>query len=298
MDTLVSGAGAGGLNQRLFFTRLQSSIDSVYFTDLDLLFGTVFGFPRTTDEFYNLDPTDSELTSEEWEEVQAKDTKYRGRILKFLEAINAGPTVLGFQLLSEAVFGVTADVYEVFRYLNGGITDIIGRTNTIYEFVVTPHRTDCSPSELRLFLHIADKLKPSGMMCTVNQNGLETASPAECQAQADSTYFELQKVVTGSLSWPLPYDPTIGQWVESGVEHDMPHLVFQSSQETQFDQLGNVKDALSSSSHQGSYLDKEATLFPLLNDAAFATANHDPVSALPESVRFTLAGTWTEVSEG
>lgn len=285
-DTLSGEVGSGSVNKRLFFARLNSYLGSMYFTDLDYIFGVIFGFPRVTSEQYDLDPYTTELTKEQRDEIDSKDARYKGRIMKFLQAINAGPTVLGFRLLSEAVFDSDADIYEIFHYLDGELAGSLGRTNTRSEIVVTPHRTTIDMSEYRLYLHLSDRLKPAGLMVTVNTNGLAVDVEIQRGVSADSRYFEVQKYVTGSLNWPHPYRPGDGLWVEQGVEHEVPKIVFSNTQEETFDQLRYVSSVRSSSNHRGRWSTEEELAFPVLKETK--STSEDPIeaiSALPELER-------------
>lgn len=67
------------------------------------------------------------------------------------------------------------------------------------EVVIRPHKDVISPSELRLLRDMLDKIVPVDTIVTVNASGLAVATPVPVQAAAaDSSYFEVQRMVTAT----------------------------------------------------------------------------------------------------
>ncbi len=118
LDAFCLDAGAGNDKKALFVSRLQASIDSTYFQDLDQFYFGVLGFPRHLSESYDYNPYSNALTTEQWIEVQIKDAKYRSRCLDLMAALNHGSSPFGARMACKAVLGVDCDIFELWKYLD------------------------------------------------------------------------------------------------------------------------------------------------------------------------------------
>lgn len=118
LDALCRDAGAGNNKKALFVSRLQSSLDSTYFQDLDSFYFGVLGFPRHLSESYTYDPYHNALTSTQWIEVIVKDAKYRARCLDLMSALDHGGSPFGMRQACKAVLGVDCDVFELWKYID------------------------------------------------------------------------------------------------------------------------------------------------------------------------------------
>lgn len=118
LDALCRDAGAGNNKKALFISRLQTSLDSTYFQDLDSFYFGVLGFPRHLSESYDFNPYSNALTAEQWIEVIIKDAKYRARCLDLMSALNHGGSPFGIRMACKAVLGVDCDVFELWKYID------------------------------------------------------------------------------------------------------------------------------------------------------------------------------------
>ncbi len=118
LDALCRDAGAGNNKKALFVSRLQSSLDSTYFQDLDSFYFGVLGFPRHLSESYDFNPFGNALTADQWIEVLIKDAKYRSRCLDLMSALDHGGSPFGFRMACKAVLGVDCDIFELWKYLD------------------------------------------------------------------------------------------------------------------------------------------------------------------------------------
>lgn len=118
LDALCRDAGAGNNKKALFIARLQASLDSTYFQDLDSFYFGVLGFPRHLSESYSYNPYGNALTVAQWIEVWIKDAKYRARCLDLMSALNHGGSPFGFRMACKAVLGVDCDIFELWKYLD------------------------------------------------------------------------------------------------------------------------------------------------------------------------------------
>lgn len=118
LDALCGDSGAGNNKKSLFISRLQSSLDSTYFQDLDQFYFGVLGFPRHLSESYDFNPYSNALTTQQWIEIQLKDAKYRSRCLDLMAAFNHGASPFGIRMGCKSVLGVDCDVFEIWKYLD------------------------------------------------------------------------------------------------------------------------------------------------------------------------------------
>lgn len=199
-DAICGDAGAGALKKQVFMARLSGALESIYFSDLDYIFGSVKFMSRTSSEAYTFDPSSDMLTADQWDEVAVKDAWYRARIKDFFTACSLGGTPDGIRMACLAATSVDCDIYEVWRYHhNFGLGENLGRApyTADNEFVVKPHKSSVSPREERLFYQMLDKIRPFDSIATIDVNGLSVSTPVTARATtADSTYFEVQKVIT------------------------------------------------------------------------------------------------------
>lgn len=242
VDALCGTVGAGQLVNEIFLARMAGALETIYFNDLDYIFGRVSFLARSPAESYPYDPQVDMLTSDQWDEVRIKDAWYRERIRYFFTACTMGGTPEGVRMTVQAAVATDADVFEVWRYRdNFGLTEDLGRTPTteswaavnlatgaqqVYatqgaaaavvaaqtpgtwgvqkiearnEVVVKPHKSALLPVELRLLRDMLDKVVPIDTVITVDVNGLAVMTPIPVSAAtADSTYFEIQRMVTAT----------------------------------------------------------------------------------------------------
>lgn len=202
VDALAGTTGAGALVNEIFLARLGGGLQTIYFNELDYIFGKVNFLSRSPAESYPYDPSADLLTSDQWDEVRVKDAWYRARITEFFVAATKGGTPDGIRGAVNAAVATDCDIYEVWRYAdNFGILGSLGRSPSTArnEFVVRPHKSTLIPEELRLLRDMIGKIAPLDTIVTVNTTGLAVFAPIPvAAATADSTYYEVQKMVTAT----------------------------------------------------------------------------------------------------
>jgi hypothetical protein len=239
IDALCGDAGAGSLKKEVFLQRLSSSLDSIYGSDLDYIFGNVRFLSRASSEAYTYNPMSASLTSEEWDEVYAKDAQYRSRVREYFTACGLAGTADGIRHAVHAAISSDCQVMESWRYIdNFGISSPLGRSDgssyaatelstghqMFYttkaeadafvvgktgwrvqqvrprsEVTIVPHKTDLTPRENRLLLDMLAKINTVDTVVTINPNGLSVHAPVRVRAiAADSTYYQVEKMVTGT----------------------------------------------------------------------------------------------------
>lgn len=202
MDALCGDAGAGSLKKEIFIQRLSGAISGIYGSDLDYVFGNASFLSRAPSESYPYDTMTQMLTSDQWDEVQTKDAWYRARITEYFRACSAGGTVEGIRLAVHAACSVDCEVMENFRYIdNFGLGSNVGRApvSARNEVTIRPHKAALDPKERRLLRDMLDKITPQDTIATISEQGLSVSTPVPVRGiVADSVYYEVQKVVTGT----------------------------------------------------------------------------------------------------
>lgn len=276
VDAICGDSGAGDLKKQSMLNRLAQSIEHIYFSDLDYVFGGMGFLGRHESESYPYDPANDMLTSAQWDEVRVKDAWYRARVRDFFVAASKGGTPEGIRLTTLAATSVDCDIYEVWRYMdNFGLTGSLGRApvSTRSEFVVTPHKTSLGNKEFRLLRQMLDRICPLDTIVTVNLNGLAVNTPIAIKAAAaDSSYFEVQKDVTGTpilADLPAPELLAIDlrpseQWLLSGNKETAPYAAFNITQEYGYYYLasGGARSPIDSVEY-GTFRDGELKSEPL-----------------------------------
>lgn len=243
VDAICGDGGAGSLKKGAFVSRLGLALESIYFSDLDYIFGNMSFLSRYQSESYTYDPNNDMLTSEQWDEVRIKDAWFRARIKDFFIAVGMGGTPDGLRMAVVAALSVEADLFEVWRYMDSfGLTANLGRAPvpTRAEVVVKPHKTSITRKEYRLLRDMIGRVAPEDTVVTINTGGLAVATPIGVQSvAADSSYYEVQKVVTATpilADLPAPellaidLKPT-EQWMFSKSPELAPYSAFNITQE-------------------------------------------------------------------
>jgi hypothetical protein len=244
VDALCGTTGAGSLVNEIFLARANQALDTIYFNELDFIFGRIHFLSRSPAESYPYTPMVDILTAKQWKEVQQKDTWYRERIREFFIACSLGGTPEGIRRCVHAAIGVDCDIYEVWRHKDSlGMGDYLGRSpvSSRSEVVITPHdKKELKPQETRLLRDMLAKIMPVETVVTIDLNGLSRSVPVKvAAATADSTYYEVQKMITPTpvmeqLPPPelLPIDLlSTEQWMYSKDPTLAPYAAFNMTSE-------------------------------------------------------------------
>lgn len=250
VDALCGTTGAGALVNEIFLARAAGALETIYFNELDFIFGRINFLSRSPAETYVYNPMVDLLTSKQWKEVQQKDEWYRSRIRDFFVACSKGGTPEGIRHAVHAAVGSDCDIYELWRYIDnlGMSEDYLGRSDTRSEIVVRPHKGELSQAEIRLLRDMLEKILPMETVVTISEDGLSTSVPIPvAAASADSTYYEVQKMITPTpmmdeLPPPelLPIDLlTTEQWMYSKDPTLAPYAAFNITSEHGYHYLVN-----------------------------------------------------------
>jgi hypothetical protein len=201
VDAICGTTGAGALLNEAFLARLSGAMETIYFNDLDYIFGKIQFLSRSPAESYPYNPMKEMLTSSQWNEVKVKDTWYRERIRCFFIGASLGGTPEGVKMVVQAALGVDCTILESWRYIdNFGLTTYLGRSNSRNEVTIRPKgKAYLLPEEFRLVRDMLDKICPIDTIVTININGLSNLTPVPISAAtSNSTYYEVVKSITAS----------------------------------------------------------------------------------------------------
>jgi hypothetical protein len=145
MYALLGPAGIGWLRKNYLEARLKLEDFGLETFDLDRFYGDPLRFGRVLEEIYDVDPGGL-IPRDKWEEIRAKDAKYRNRAIDFVNGARAGNTSLGMHLVARSGLGHEVEIIENYRYLYDQLTDDpigvpdYGFTNSLREFTIVPRR--------------------------------------------------------------------------------------------------------------------------------------------------------------
>jgi len=243
VDALCGSSGAGALVNQSLLARLSAAIDTMYFNELDYIFGKLSFLARSPSESYGYNPSSDMLTSDQWDEVRVKDAAFRARITGFFKACSLGSTPLGVSACVNAALSVEANIYEVWRYLDSwGLTAFLGRESSRNEIVVQPLKDSLAPAELRLIRDMLMRVISVDTIVTIDTDGLSVATPVPIAAAgSDSTYYQVEQTVISTpvldkLPSPelLPVNLSSSeQWMfNDGTPTKAPYAAFNMTQES------------------------------------------------------------------
>lgn len=145
MYALLGPAGIGWLRKNYLETRLTLEDFGIELFDLDNFYANPLQFGRILEEVYDVDPLGL-LPRDKWEEIRAKDAKYRNRAVNYVTGVRAGNTLTGMHLIARSGLGHEVEIIENYRYLYDIHSDdplglpYLGKTASTEEMIVLPRR--------------------------------------------------------------------------------------------------------------------------------------------------------------
>lgn len=245
LKALLGDSGIGQLRKRSLVNRLSSIIQSTHFYDLDGFYGALLSAGRRPDEMLPFDPTDpasATASADEWDQIQASDSRYRERIIAMARALALGGTAQGLRSLAEALTGYPCDVSETWRLLSQGYQSSVDNnwsqvmsayptwgdtdgttwaevsnhhqvgqegTETPDEVVITVMHdyTGESPTQQQQdaadILRVLGKVKPAGVLLSVAMGSNVDTIPAPIASMsADSEFWQVTQTIVSDPTLP------------------------------------------------------------------------------------------------
>lgn len=160
MQALLGDSGVGQLLKRNTVSRLQETLNSTEWVDLDAFYGALFSgirgpagtLPQNPATGTAFSPYNDLASPDGWDQLASIDANFREKVIGLARAITLGATVPGLKALAEAVSGYKCHVYETWRIIDnqgpqpgiitgtpatGGITTTTTVTQTWNSFQAT-----------------------------------------------------------------------------------------------------------------------------------------------------------------
>jgi hypothetical protein len=238
LKVLLGGSGAGGLRKQSGIARLQNTLSGMHFLDLDRFYGALFGIQRTGVEVQiddTFDPYHDAATSDTWDDIHARDSFYRDRLIKFAKTIYSGGSAYGLRAMAEALIGSECNLYESWEWVDEENNNVLVIPNLVYTYTflgtspgvwsgleqhswadwgggtvpfagrtgqknrgefILQSKKNLSLDEQYEVTRVLNTFKPQGTQFTVSQNGLVIQEPITLRGvAADSEYWEIISTV-------------------------------------------------------------------------------------------------------
>ncbi len=204
MEVILSDPGVGQLSKLQTIADLGNTVSGVQYSDLDKIFGRLFGFPRHPSEQLDCNPFYEQLTAAKWQEIEAKDASYRGRIQQYMTAVMMGTTMAGMSLAAKACVGSSCHILEGWKFLDN--IDInqfpsqAGSPVARKEILIVPDTNTAIPlSVQRTTRMVMNRFKPADALITFAWNGVANYTNIQPKwAHSPHVYNEIVVSVTGT----------------------------------------------------------------------------------------------------
>ena len=239
INALCGTNGAGALLNEAFLARLSNALETIYFNDLEYIFGKIHFLVRSPAESYPYNPMTEMLTSTQWDEVRTKDAWYRSRIRDFFTGCSLGSTPQGIKMVVHGALSVDCTLFETWRYLdNFGLGDNLGRAphSARNEVTIRPKgKSFLAPEEFRQVRDMLDRMGSVDTIFTVNVHGLSNLTPVKVSsATSNSVYYEVIKTIQAT--------PTL-RTISSSNDLNLSSTDLNSSHFWLFDAISEAQEA-------------------------------------------------------
>lgn len=272
--TLLGPFGMALVQDGYVKARLALEDSGIEGFDLDSFYGDPFKFSRVLDESY--DDAGYLYTIPGWDEIKAKDTKYRNRAINFIKGAHMGGTINGLSLVAKSGLDANAELVERYRTLFDQHSEVplgldeIGSTRSLNELVVRPlltadeYAVGADKNQFEYDRHSADsalsRIKPVDVLITIipGSAGGRVHHWTKSYSSSDLSQASLFVTGTSSIVWP----ETSGvNWIKPNEEIQAPETKIVHNYE--FFHL--IKDISASSTQVGKFPAEQAALFPFLS---------------------------------
>lgn len=253
MKILLGNSGTGQLRNIQTVARLSQ--EHIEFSNLDSILGQILGIARISPEIYSFstNPFIDQLTSDQWDEVDSKDSKYRERLLGAAEAFQTGATVWSVMTMCQAMTGMKFYVTESWRTPGLGRTGMdASREVVLLPIVDTAGQVfTWDQGKARAILDAATKIIGANLTISFGAplQNMQNVTVNTASGTDTSEYFFMQPTVT-SNSLITPANIQNGShtryWLTPGKASLAPFFAHLRSQEVSIDVTGNIVNVSSS----------------------------------------------------
>ena len=283
LDALCGDSGTGGIRKRLLLKRLQTSLSTTRYGDLDTVYSQLFDIARLPSEEYTYS-SDALLTTAELDEMAAKDAHYRTRIWAYMTSFMYGATVEGLELCAKAGVGDDCQIIDLTKYWrsiglvegetdNRPLTDGSAMVNNGSRYLVVVMRdATLTAQESKSICDCMARLAPTDArfdLVTRDQVGaclgLTDISDIERtirSVDASTNWWEVLRYVTGRADWDYKKYPSL--WIEPNVKKEAPRQALVDHQEESDDYTYLASSCEASTEHIGYYDAMQQSLFSSL----------------------------------
>jgi hypothetical protein len=271
LKVVLGDTGTGQLRKRYTYAHLSQFLLTTHYTDLDLLYGGVFGLHRFLRERLDIDPYLEALTEAEWEALDAADASYRARIEAFSHALSMAGTPSGLIMAAQAILGSEVRLYETYPFVDDAdiyAPEVAATVNTWgdlealtyaeasqktyaelegtnifhqrlpgsrHEFVLRPLRSITAEERYHL-AKVLGRLKPAGALMTIDDRPAVLHRPVGvARAASSSSYWRVRSQVQVADGLEHLYDRA-----EPGVPVEQPRFAFSAYQGEAWSYNGDV----------------------------------------------------------
>lgn len=232
MRALLGDGGVNWLRKNQLEARISLEELGVDMFDLDKYYGSPFDFGRILEEEFDDDPYGL-IDKTQWEQIKAKNARYRSRALDYMNGARAGNTPLGMQLTAKSGLGHNVEIIENYKYLFDIHSDdplgleYYGKSLALEEFIILPRREVGVTEMQQVYIH-GDLNLPDGGDFSFIYNGINSS---------DYTYVYEDPDTLNTIPWNGTRDhvrlalesiPEIGEGnvnVQGGPGPSLPWLI-------------------------------------------------------------------------
>lgn len=247
MKILLGNSGTGQLRNIQTVARLAQQ--HIEFSNLDSILGEILSISRVSSEIYSFstNPFIDQLTSDQWDEVDSKDSKYRERLLGAAEAFQTGATVWSIMTLCQAMAGMKFYVTESWRTPGLGRSGVDSKREVVLIPILDSTQTvfKWDQGKAQAIINAAKKIIGANLIISFGQPLLNLVNTNATTASGSDTseYFFMQPtVMSSSLSTPtnIQNGSHTRYWLTPGQSSVAPFFAHLQTQEVSIDVTGNI----------------------------------------------------------
>lgn len=260
MKILLGNSGTGQLRNIQTIARISQ--EHIEFSNLDSILGQILDIARISPEIYSFstNPFIDQLTSDQWDEVSAKDGKYRERLLGAAEAFQTGATVWSVMTMCQAMTGIKFYVTESWRTPGLGRSGVDSNREIVLIPLVDTAGTvfKWDQSKARAILNAATKIIGTNLVISFGTplSNMQNVAISSVSSSDNSEYFLMQPTVIAS-NLVTPVNTQNGSdsryWLTPGKASSAPFFAHLQTQEIAIDMTGNITNVYTTDSGSDSH---------------------------------------------